>query len=687
MQNGLCKLMNNPLIVVKILIIYAFDKKWQLLYNNKKEGFVLKNSKNNLKYLIIIAIFLISGLQLIFCDYNALAYTTYTLSGSGTSSSPYLIKSLADLNGFRDNINNNRNTSKYYKLTVDINFNSSAFAPIGTYSYKFSGTFDGDYHHLYNVNFSANDTDCGLFAYVSGTVKNLYLESGTCKLNSEYSSGAAIGSMYGSGKLENVINKGVKITANFSGNTNAGGLVGCLGSDSSVTITNCENYAAISNKCYGSTAVCSGGIVGRDFSGGSSSISSCGNRGTITAGTTLNVYSYAGGIIGNSSKTSISNCFNTGGIYSYAKENSYSSDPANSVSSGQMSSSSYNMVEKKTLAYAGGIVGYYTGVVSNCYSTGSIKGGVNHVTITNITRFLVNSTTGGGSPTNYSSTYTLSSSSTNVYVKTVFNFDYECYYSGINGKTDVSNGTCYSTIDNCISNASYYSYKNKVTNTSSTTYSRSGRIEKQTNNSSETGYSLINSKTGGNYSSDFKCTFDCEVSDYNNEYLLFSHSGKTIKLVFYALHEYSTGALWWKEDHADTITITPYSITTKRQNGCSTTSIDTLKGSSSPFKSGVWAIDSKINAGILFSLSSTYLATERQETQLKLTIPTINTKSHINLDDLIVPPIIRTTKPTTTNKLVIEIVENIFCNFVFPIIILLLSNYIIPNNTSIVKQI
>ncbi len=559
---------------------------------------MVKNSKNNLKFLIIVAILLISGLQLVFCDYKALAYTTYTLSGSGTASSPYLIESLADLKGFRNNINNNKNTNKVYKLMVDINFGSEEFAPIGTYDYKFSGTFDGNFHHLYNCKFKASDTDCGLFGYVSGMVKNLYLHSGSCALNAGYSSGALVGSVYGSAVIDSVINLGVGISATHSDDTNAGGIVGCIGSSASVTIKNCENFATINNKCH-STTVCSGGIVGRDFSSsGSSSISACGNKGSITAGTTSNIYSYAGGIIGNSSKTSISNCFNTGSIYSYAKENSYSSDPANSVSSGQMSSSSYNMVEKKTLAYAGGIVGYYTGVVSNCYSTGSIAGGVNRVTITNITRFLVNSTSSGGPPTHYSSTYTFSSSSTYVYVKTEFNFDYECYYSGINGKTDVSTTSCYSTKDNSNNNVSYYAYKNTVTKSTSTTYSRSGNITNSSSNTSETGYSSINSKTGANDSSDFKCTFDCEVSDYNNEYLLFSHSGKTIKLVFYALHEYSTGALWWKENHSDPITITPYSITTKRQNGCSTTSIDTLKGSSSPFKSGVWAIDSKINGGL-----------------------------------------------------------------------------------------
>ena len=69
--------------------------------------------------------------------------------GSGTSSSPYLISTPAQLGYLCYLINSSRSSSyksKYYKLTADLNMNANYWIPIGyeSTSYAFTGNFDGD---------------------------------------------------------------------------------------------------------------------------------------------------------------------------------------------------------------------------------------------------------------------------------------------------------------------------------------------------------------------------------------------------------------------------------------------------------------------------------------------------------------------------------------------------------------
>jgi hypothetical protein len=86
------------------------------------------------------------------------------LSGSGTSSDPYLIEDAQDLC-------NISNMSAYYKMTADIDMSSVSFTPIGTSSSAFKGTFDGDGHEIKNLSISASDSSfaaVGLFGYAKG---------------------------------------------------------------------------------------------------------------------------------------------------------------------------------------------------------------------------------------------------------------------------------------------------------------------------------------------------------------------------------------------------------------------------------------------------------------------------------------------------------------------------------------
>ena len=69
--------------------------------------------------------------------------------GSGTSSSPYLISTPAQLGYLSYLINSSTSSSyksKYYKVTANLDMSDNKWIPIGYASsgYSFTGTFDGD---------------------------------------------------------------------------------------------------------------------------------------------------------------------------------------------------------------------------------------------------------------------------------------------------------------------------------------------------------------------------------------------------------------------------------------------------------------------------------------------------------------------------------------------------------------
>ena len=120
-----------------------------------------------------------------------------------------------------------------------------------------------------------------------------------------------------------------------------------------------------------------GGIAGYNNSG---SISNCYNSGNIFSSASSYCSSYAGGIAGYNSG-SISNCHNSGNIFSsttsswffpyaggIAGENWGSISNCNSTGNISASSAAYS----SSNSYAGGIAGENRGSISNCYNTGNI---------------------------------------------------------------------------------------------------------------------------------------------------------------------------------------------------------------------------------------------------------------------------------------------------------------------------
>ena len=213
--------------------------------------------------------------------------------GEGTANTPYLIPSLSVLKSVRDHINVNGSSNEHFKLTADIDIAGSAddqWAPIGTETNKFQGTFDGDGHKISGLYINTEDDIQGLFGYIdeAGTVKNLGVK------------GSVTAGRHGGGIAGR--NNGTIICcyngANVKSNTEyayVGGIVG----DNSGKIENCYNTGSIEIGVNGAYA---GGIAGV---GGT--IENCYNTSkNITASSTL----YAGAIIGYAAMgCRVTNCY------------------------------------------------------------------------------------------------------------------------------------------------------------------------------------------------------------------------------------------------------------------------------------------------------------------------------------------------------------------------------------------
>lgn len=171
-------------------------------------------------------------------DDNCNAYTTATKSftfidweGSGTSSSPYLIKSTTDLDLLAQRVNANNNyQGTHFRVENDINFNPSSstnnnFTVIGNYSNRFKGHFDGNGKTISGIRINSTNKYQGLFGYLgtNALVEKIKLAN-TIITGSDYIGGIA-GENYGT--IQNcTVESSVTINATYD----IGGIVGYNGS-------------------------------------------------------------------------------------------------------------------------------------------------------------------------------------------------------------------------------------------------------------------------------------------------------------------------------------------------------------------------------------------------------------------------------------------------------------------------
>jgi uncharacterized repeat protein (TIGR02543 family) len=259
--------------------------------------------------------------------------------GGGTSNDPYRIYNAAELQEVGTGTPIGWTLGAHYRLMEDIDLTDIDWTPIGDYPYNlFSGSFDGYYHSITNLTITSNADFQGMFAAVSGTVKNLALID--CDVTgSDYVGGVAAGN---AGTVENC-----SVTGDVGGNNYVGGVVGgILGG----TVKNCYATGDVS----GNNNV--GGVVGGNQEG---TVESC-----YATGDVIGIVNYIGGVVGGNAGGTVKNCYATGDV------------------------SGNNNV--------GGVVGgseYYgtdDGTVENCYATGTVSGndyvggvvGQNHFTST-----------------------------------------------------------------------------------------------------------------------------------------------------------------------------------------------------------------------------------------------------------------------------------------------------------------
>lgn len=228
--------------------------------------------------------------------------------GSGTSASPYLIKTVSDLNTLATSVNGGTNyDGQYFQLANDIT-SAGALTPIGTNSNPFRGNFDGDGHTISGIDISLSSNYVGLFGYVQNGSATTYIQNLTLEgsiTGAQYVGGlAGYAGSNGSVRLyiQNITNKCTVEATSTSGNAYVGGVIGYI-SNSYASLLCLHNQGAVTGH-----AQYVGGVIGY----ASTTYASNGwtNSGTVTG--TSTVGGVAGQIWNNS--YSISGLVNTGNV-------------------------------------------------------------------------------------------------------------------------------------------------------------------------------------------------------------------------------------------------------------------------------------------------------------------------------------------------------------------------------------
>ncbi|MCL2072549.1 MAG: putative Ig domain-containing protein [Marinilabiliaceae bacterium] len=242
------------------------------------------------------------------------------MEGDGSEPYPYIITAPDQLAWLAAVVNENNAAynNKSYKLGNNIDLSDyqsgegwisiGRFVNYSTNTSFFYGVFDGNNKKITGLKTTTTSISYGgLFGNVNGgTIKNLGIEN-------------------------------AEIVVNGSFTTYAGIIAGNIGSNS--TVSNCYSTGTVTAKPTGYYyQVYVGGVVGQV--GTNSTVSNCYSTATVTATSSSNSNAYAGGVVGTiGSNGTLSSCYSTGTVTSNSTTHS---------------------------AFAGGIVAYNHGTVSNC---------------------------------------------------------------------------------------------------------------------------------------------------------------------------------------------------------------------------------------------------------------------------------------------------------------------------------
>lgn len=274
-------------------------------------------------FLLILSIFLINP---------ASAFA----GGDGSSSNPYQISNLDELQEINNNLGANYIQINDIDAKYTGNWNGGAgFKPIGNSATPFTGTFDGNNHKIVDLYINRGSTNyVGLFGKSTGTIKNVGI------ININVLGNEFVGGLVGecSGVVRNSF-----VIGQIRGEDTVGGLIGY---SVSTTISNCyTDINVVSGSYY------AGGFIGRTAHN-HYYISNCYSMGHVTADNT-----YVAGFIAYCADT-FENCYTTCEVSNLGVIPS----TGNTYIGGLIAS-----------GYGGRINSYYEGTKSEDYTWGNVR--------------------------------------------------------------------------------------------------------------------------------------------------------------------------------------------------------------------------------------------------------------------------------------------------------------------------
>ncbi len=283
---------------------------------------------------------------------------SWLMRGSGTAEDPYQIDSWAALNATRNNL------TAYYILTANLSSSDGdyigigdSWVPIGDQTTPFVGNLDGQNNTISDLVINLPERSLvGFFGIASGNIYNL----GLADINiTGYNPVGGLAGWFEGGIVSNCY-----VTGNIYGEGTVGGLIGNSGNLNGIII---NSHSDANVNYIGSGAefdTIFGGLVGYAFGNISNSYST-GN----VAG-----YGEVGGLAGriDSDGAGIFNSYASGNVSGNNKVGGFSGAMGRGTLSNSYSSGSVDGGD-----YTGGLVGYdigIGGIVSNSYSTGNVTG-------------------------------------------------------------------------------------------------------------------------------------------------------------------------------------------------------------------------------------------------------------------------------------------------------------------------
>ncbi len=251
----------------------------------------------------------------------------------------------------------------------------ASWTPVGSASNYYSGTFDGADLTISGLYYNGTDVYSGMFAYMSGVVKNLnltntYVNSQVTTSGSKDKSHTAGIAAFSNGEINNCSFSGAIVNTTYY-IAYAGGIV----AENEGTVFDCANYGSLNIKTT-NQSIYAGGVIGRHTTEDNTvKISGCYNEGTITG--ISETYGYSGGIIGYITGGILSDCYNIGDVSIDSDSASgYSGGIAGSIYRDTLVTRSTNKdcniaAKASSYAYGGGIAGQCYGNISESYSVGA----------------------------------------------------------------------------------------------------------------------------------------------------------------------------------------------------------------------------------------------------------------------------------------------------------------------------